>query len=133
MFNKIRQDIYGVFASNLWKNLGIKVFPENYQGDIGTQLPYIRLTIIPGVATLNSHNLEKQLSGRMVLSIFVDNNAGDKDLYELADIIDDYFQSKTLTNGTQFGPSTLIPLGIDKINSSIYRGDYSITFKKYGE
>jgi len=133
MFNKIRQDIYGVFASNLWENLGIRVFPENYQGDIGTQLPYIRLTIIPGVATLNSHNLEKQLSGRMVLSIFVDNNAGDKDLYELADIINDYFQGKTLTNGTQFGPSTLIPLGIDKINSSIYRGDYSITFKKYGE
>jgi len=132
-FNKLRQDIYAVFASNAWKNTGIKVFPENYQGNVGSALPYLRLTIIPGAASLDSFSLSKRLSGRMVLSIFVDNTAGDKDLYSIADLLDTHFQGKTLTNGTQFGPSTVIPLGIDKVNSSIYRGDYSINFNSYGE
>jgi len=133
MFDKLRQDIYSVFASTAWKYNNIKVYPENYQGNIGSQLPYIRLTIIPGSASLDSFSLKKRLSGRIVLSVFVDNTAGDKDLYSVADLLDDYFQGKTLTNGTQFGPSTVVPLGIDKVNSSIYRGDYSINFNTYGD
>ena len=133
MFDKLRQDIYSVFASFAWKANNIKVYPENYQGDVGSQTPYIRLTIIPGAASLDSFSIGKRLSGRIILSIFVDNTAGDKDLYNVADLLDNYFQGKTLTNGTQFGPSTVTPLGIDTVNSSIYRGDYSIKFNSYGD
>jgi len=133
MFDKLRQDIYSVFASFAWKANNIKVYPENYQGDVGSQTPYIRLTIIPGAASLDSFSIGKRLSGRIILSIFVDNTAGDKDLYNVADLLDNYFQGKTLTNGTQFGPSTVTPLGIDNVNSSIYRGDYSIKFNSYGD
>jgi len=133
MFDKLRQDIYSVFASFAWEANNIKVYPENYQGDVGSQTPYIRLTIIPGAASLDSFSIGKRLSGRIILSIFVDNTAGDKDLYNVADLLDNYFQGKTLTNGTQFGPSTVTPLGIDTVNSSIYRGDYSIKFNSYGD
>lgn len=133
MFDKLRQDIYSVFASFAWEANNIKVYPENYQGDVGSTLPYIRLTIIPGNASMDSFSIGKRLSGRIILSVFVDNTAGDKDLYNVADLLDNYFQGKTLTNGTQFGPSTITPLGIDNVNSSIYRGDYSINFNSYGE
>lgn len=133
MFSKIKQDIYAVFANNLWKNNGIKVYPDNYQGNIGATKPFIRMTIIPGSARFSSFHLKKELSGRLILSIFVDNKKGETELYSVADIIDDHFQGKTLTNGTQFGPSSITPLGIDNANSSLYRGDYSITFKSYGE
>lgn len=133
VFNNIRQDIYGVFATQLWKNNGIKTYPDNYQGNIGATKPFIRMTIIPGSAKFSSFHLKKELSGRLILSIFVDNKKGETQLYEVADIIDSFFQGKTLTNGTQFGPSAITPLGIDSANSSLYRGDYSITFKSYGE
>lgn len=133
MFTKLRQDIYNVFASNNWKNTGVKVYPENYQGDTSDALPFMRLTIIPGKASWDSFSLQKKLSGVMILSIFVDNTSGDKDLYSMAELLNSYFQGKTLTNGTQFGPSTVSAIGIDTANSSIYRGDYSIQFTSYGE
>jgi hypothetical protein len=69
----------------------------------------------------------------LILSIFVKAGNGDTELFNIADSIDSFFQGKTLANGTQFGTSSLMKLGLDPADKSLYRGDYSINFKAYGD
>jgi hypothetical protein len=133
MFSKIKSDVYGVFASSTWTATGYKTYPDNYSGAIDSSAAFIRVTILPGKSTIDAHGLKKKLSGMLILSIFVKAGNGDAELFSIADSIDSFFQGKTLTNGTQFGTSTLMKLGLDPADKSLYRGDYSINFKAYGE
>ncbi len=133
MFSKIKSDVYGVFASAGWTATGYKTYPDNYSGAIDSSSAFIRVTILPGKSTIDAHGLKKKLSGMLILSIFVKAGNGDSELFSIADSIDSFFQGKTLTNGTQFGTSTLMKLGLDPADKSLYRGDYSINFKAYGE
>lgn len=133
MFSKIKSDVYGVFASSPWTATGYKTYPDNYSGAIDSSAAFIRVTILPGKSTIDAHGLKKKLSGMLILSIFVKAGNGDAELFSIADSIDSFFQGKTLTNGTQFGTSTLMKLGLDPADKSLYRGDYSINFKAYGD
>jgi hypothetical protein len=133
MFSKIKSDVYGIFASAGWTATGYKTYPDNYSGAIDSSSAFIRVTILPGKSTIDAHGLKKKLSGMLILSIFVKAGNGDAELFGIADSIDSFFQGKTLTNGTQFGTSTLMKLGLDPADKSLYRGDYSINFKAYGE
>jgi hypothetical protein len=133
MFSKLKSDVYGVFASSAWIATGYKAYPDNYSGAIDSSSAFIRITILPGKSTVDAHGLKKKLSGMLILSIFVKAGNGDAQLFSIADSIDSFFQGKTLTNGTQFGTSTLVKLGLDPADKSLYRGDYSINFKAYGE
>jgi hypothetical protein len=133
MFSKLKSDVYGVFASSAWTATGYKAYPDNYSGAIDSSSAFIRITILPGKSTVDAHGLKKKLSGMLILSIFVKAGNGDAQLFSIADSIDSFFQGKTLTNGTQFGTSTLVKLGLDPADKSLYRGDYSINFKAYGE
>ena len=133
MFSKIKSDVYGVFASPSWIATNYKTYPDNYSGAIDSSAAFIRVTILPGRSTIDAHGLKKKLSGMLILSIFVKAGNGDAELFSIADSIDSFFQGKTLTNGTQFGTSTLMKLGLDPADKSLYRGDYSINFKAYGE
>ena len=133
MYSLLKDDIYGVFASTPWVSAGYKAYPSNYNGTIDTSNTFIRVSILPGKATLNAFRFKKTFSGLLILSIFVKAGEGDKTLFTVADALDSFFQGKTLTNGTQFGPSTLSTLGLDPTDDSLYRGDYSINFKAYGD
>ena len=133
MYSLLKDDIYGVFASTPWVSAGYKAYPSNYNGTIDTSNTFIRVSILPGRATLNAFRFKKTFSGLLILSIFVKAGEGDKTLFTVADALDSFFQGKTLTNGTQFGPSTLSTLGLDPADDSLYRGDYSINFKAYGD
>jgi hypothetical protein len=132
MFNLIKNDIYSVFSSISWKSENLLVVPESYTGTLDT-LPYIRLTIAPSRGNIATYGIGKELSGFMILSIYVSTDKGDTDLYNIAQKLDGYFQAKQLSNKTQFGVSHITTLGIDKENPKLYRGDYFIPFKNYGE
>jgi hypothetical protein len=133
MYNKLRNDIYGVFASAPWIATTYKTYPDNYSGAIDSSASFIRVSILPGNSTVDAHGLKKKFSGMLILSIFVKAGNGDTELFNIADSIDSFFQGKTLANGTQFGTSTLVKLGLDPADKSLYRGDYSINFKAYGD
>jgi len=132
MFNLIKDDIYGVFASTQWKAENILVVPESFTGTLDT-LPYIRLTIAPSRGEIASFGVGKELSGLMILSIHVSTEKGDTEIYSIAQKLDGYFQAKQLSNKTQFKASYLNTLGVDQDNPKIYRSDYFIPFKNYGE
>ena len=133
MFDSIRSDIYSVFASSQWTATGIKAYPANYQGTISNKNEFVRISILSGKSNFDSFNLQKTVPGLLILSVFVKTGAGDKRLFQIADILDSIFEGKTLQNGTQFGPSTINVIGLDRDDPALYRGDYSITFNKFGE
>lgn len=133
MYSNLKSDIYGLFASSAWTTTGYKAYPANYSGAIDTTTSFIRISILPGKGTVDAHGLKKKFSGMLILSIFVKAGNGDAELFTIADTLDSLFQGKTLTNGTQFGASTVMQLGLDPADKSLYRGDYSINFKAYGD
>jgi hypothetical protein len=133
MYELLRQDIYGVFATNAWKALNINTYPENYQGAVSTSTSFIKLAILPGKGSLDGFQFSKKLSGAIILSIFVKAGNGDKDIFTIADNLDNFFEGKTLQNGTQFGPSSVTILGLDRDDPSLFRGDYMITFNTFGD
>ena len=133
MYNALKDDIYGVFASPAWNNTGYKAYPQNYSGKVNYTKPVVRINIIPGKADLDAFSFKKSFTGLLILSIFVKAGDGDKALFNIAETLDSFFEGKTLTNGTQFGPSTLSTLGLDPADNTLYRGDYSINFKAYGD
>jgi hypothetical protein len=133
MYNLVREDIYGVFASDEFKALSIKVNPDTFQVDAKVR-PFIRLTIIPANSEFTSYSYDKKkLSGYMILAIFVETKQGHKGLFNLADTFDSLFENKKLSNGTCFMSSKLDVKGVDQHDSSLYRGDYMIKFNYYGE
>lgn len=133
MYNSLKEDVYSVFASSAWQTGGVPAFPSNYSGIIDTNNSFIRISILPGKATVDAFTFKKKFDGMLILSIFVKAGNGDNETYRVAELLDSYFQGKTLTNGTQFGASTLISLGLDTADRTLYRSDYSINFKAYGE
>lgn len=133
MYNSLKSDVYDVFASTAWTATGIKAYPVNYSGTIDSSGSFVRISILPGKAGLDAFSFKKRFNGLLVLSIFVKAGNGDNDLFTIADTLDSFFQGKTLINGTQFGASTIMSLGFDSADKSLYRGDYKIQFNSYGE
>jgi hypothetical protein len=133
MYENIQKDIYKVFGSSAWTSLGYKAYPSNYDGKIDSKKSFVRISILPSRGDLSSHGYTKRLRGALIISIFVKSGNGDKELFEIADKLDSLFESKTLINGTQFGPSMLNTIGLDATDNTYYRGDYMINFTIYGE
>lgn len=133
MYDLVKQDVYSVFASTQWAATGYKAYPDNYSGTIDTSNSFIRISILPAKSNIEAHGFQKKISGLLILSIFVAAGDGDTTLFTIADLLDSFFEGKTLTNGTQFGPSNITKLGLDLADKSLYRGDYKINFIAYGE
>jgi hypothetical protein len=127
-YTLIKKDIYEVLDSIT----GFKVYPDNYTGS-KTGTSYITTLILPGNGYWNAYGAKKTMSGMLVISIYVQAGKGDAEIATIADTLDTKFQAKTLTNGTQFGASNLKMVGLDPKNPAIYRADYGINFKYYGD
>lgn len=133
MYNNLKQDIYSVFTTANWNATGYAAYPFNYAGAVDYTKPVIKISILPANSKLQRFDFGKDLSGLLILSIFVKAGDGDNTLFSVATVLDSFFEGKTLTNGTQFGPSHLKVMGTDPGNDTLYRGDYTITFKIHGE
>jgi len=133
MFDNVLDDIESVFASTAWTSNNIDVYPDNYQGTISDETEFCRLNVMPS----NSENYQyggfKQLSGLMAVKIFVSAGEGQSRIMEISDSLDDVFQNKKLTRGTELSTSYLNVEGLDPSNKALYSASYIIPFKIHGE
>lgn len=132
MFELLQNDVYNVFTTSAWTATGVKVYPVNYQGKI-TAPEFARLSILPARAIVQAFGLKKQLSGMIIVSIFLKAGDGDKRIFQIADKLSQVLDGKRLPNGTSFKVGSVRTIGLDSENAALYRADYSNNFTIYGE
>lgn len=129
----LEKDVYSVFSSVAWIAEAIKTIPDNYTTS-GLGNEFVRVSIVPGGG--NNTTFPWTASGQLIIDIFILAGEGTKRLSLIADKLDMYLAGKTMQTGqsgvTQFGQSSLVPIGQDKANPSLYRGSYSISFIYFG-
>lgn len=127
-------DAYSVFETLDWKAEDIKTFPEDFVGT-GVGNEYIRVAVLAGNVQYHSNPISS-VAGQMIIDIFTPAGAGPLRRSQIADKLDTYLAGKVFTlstNGsTQFASSTLVGVGNDKDNPSLYRSIYSIPFNYFG-
>jgi hypothetical protein len=127
IFAEVISDIEGVFGTSTWTSKNIQIYPANYSGAYTTE--FIKLEVVPS-RPLNYYG-SLNVQGQAIAQIYVQTGLGSRRIMEIADHLDDVLQAKTLSNGTQTGTSALSFLGVDPDDNSLFRADYSISFKKY--
>jgi len=133
MFHNVLSDINSVFASSSWISNSIAIYPENYQGTISNSDEFLRFSVLPSASEYLAYGGDKELKGLLMIRIFVKAGEGQTRPMQISDILDDFFENKTLTNNTEFGTSYMNVEGLDPANQSLYRAQYIIPFKVYGE
>jgi hypothetical protein len=66
----------------------------------------------------------------IILQIYTSANKGPKRLYELASVIEEQFEKRSI-GSTQVLGGTLSIVGIDKDDTSLFRADYSLKFNSF--
>jgi hypothetical protein len=122
--------IYSVFTTSEWRDQYITAMPPNFQGQLETEGEYTRINILASKPKLEFGNANN-ISGSVMIDIFIPQGQGINRTHEIADILDSLIQTKWI-DGVQFGASTLQQLGRDQANSGLHRALYSIPFTYYG-
>lgn len=124
----LEQSLFNIF--NGWTE-EIKIFPDNYENDEALDT-FLRFSILPMSTGINL----KSLAGVIIVDIFTPSGSGPRMSSTLADTLDSYLLGKSIESefaNTQFGSSTLKPLGKDKDDPTLFRTQYIIPFNFYGE
>ena len=124
----VHRDIEEIFATTEWTQRGITARPANFQGG-SFENEFVMVEIIPGRPLNRYGNLTVQ--GQVIVQIYTPAGQGTSRSMQIADILDTVLQAKTLQRGTQTGTSSLSFLGIDNDDNSLFRADYSISFRNY--
>jgi len=127
-FSDVQDEIEAIFVTPSWIATELVIIPVNYDGYQPNE--FIRLEILGNEQRFYYGSFG--ISGIVICTIFVPSGEGQTRLNEIADILDTFLQGKTLSDGTQTGPSTLIALGKDEDNSALYKAEYRVGFNKYG-
>ena len=133
MFTQALTDIESVFGGSDWTANNIKSIPANYEGDMSSVSEYVHLSVLPSNSDLLAFGVDKKLTGLVAVKIFVPAGYGQRRLMEIADLLDNVLQYKTLSNGTRLDSSYINVEGLDPRNESFYSGSYFIPFTLYGE
>ena len=133
MQTNILSDVESVFATTAWTSNNIPAYPANYQGDKNNN-EYVIVQVLPSSANQITYGgSTKRTSGLIAVKMFVKAGEGSKRLMQIAEVLDNVLQNKTLTNGTRTQASYLETEGLDPANSSLYSASYFIPFTYYGE
>lgn len=124
----VLRDVEEVFASAEWTSTNITAYPVNYQGGSFSD-ESVRIEVIPGRPITNYGDLG--VGGQIIIQIYTRAGEGITRTMQIADSLDTVLQAKTLQRGTQTGTSSLSFLGIDNDDNSLFRADYSISFRNY--
>jgi hypothetical protein len=122
----LTQNVYSVFASQAWQAYDIPTHPANYLPTTANK-EFVRVHILPGGISVNALSV----SGVLQLEIFTEASLGNKRINEIASALDDVLQNKSVNTTQMFG-STLTYLGKDKVNTSLVRAIYTVTFTHFG-
>ena len=129
-YANLQTDIFSVFDSVEWKAENITTYPSNFIA-VNPGNEFIRISIIPSDEGVNV----RSVSGVMIVDIFTSAGSGPSRAGFIADTLDTYLQSKSLSTVsnivTQFKSSNMAPSGRDKDNKSLYRSTYSIPFNYF--
>lgn len=130
-YTSLEKDIFDLINTNL-NNVGtLRIYPSNF-ADVTPEQQFVKVTIVPSGNGLNL----KSVSGLLIADIYVPSGSGPRGTSILADGLDSQLVGKTLkttTGGTtQFGNSTMTPVGIDKANPTLFRSTYTIPFNFFG-
>jgi len=130
-YENLEKDVFSIFGSTSWKNENIKTFPVNFiELTPGTE--FVRVSVIPSGNGINLTSI----SGVLIIDIFTSAGNGPRRTSLIADKLDSYLVGKSVStvsgNSTQFNKSALAYLGLDIVNSALYRATYSIPFNYFG-
>jgi hypothetical protein len=130
-YENLEKDVFSIFGSTSWKNENIKTFPVNFiELTPGTE--FVRVSVIPSGNGINLTSI----SGVLIIDIFTSAGNGPRKTSLIADKLDSYLVGKSVStvsgNSTQFNKSALAYLGLDTVNSALYRATYSIPFNYFG-
>ncbi len=124
-FTNLQEDVFNIFATDAWKANNIPTYPQNFL-DINDP-EYIRISIVAGDQGVDLASV----SGQVIIDIFTSAGNGPGPIMRIADILDSHLALK-FSDAVQFGSSTLIFNGFDKVNPTLFRGTYSIPFNFFG-
>lgn len=129
-FTDIQTIVYNIIASADYVAESLPTtITENFTGDI-PEGEFIRVNLTFGGINNTAFGDSSTTSGIVRFDIFTAAGTLPTRSYEVADILDNYFQNKNI-DGVSFGKSTLTPQGIDTDNSSYFRSNYSVQFNKF--
>lgn len=126
MYLQLHSDFESVFASDAWTTLGIKTFPENFQGTINAT-EFVRVGIYPADGVILDLDND-QIRGFARISIFTPSGNGEARAFSIASSLDTQFGRRTI-GATQFFKSTINKVGLDSENQALWRIDYLIQFR----
>ena len=130
-YENLEKDVFSIFGSTLWKSENIKTFPVNFiELTPGTE--FVRVSVIPSGNGINLTSI----SGVLIIDIFTSAGNGPRKTSLIADKLDSYLVGKSVStitgNSTQLNKSSLSYVGLDTVNSALYRATYSIPFNYFG-
>jgi hypothetical protein len=129
-YQGLQSDIFSIFASTAWINEDIPTYPQNFVGDTSGK-DYLRVSIIANGEGINLVSS----SGILKIDIFTKAGFGPSLANIIADKLDKHLVGKSIklsSSVTQFGKSSLNPIGVDTANTALYRASYTIPFNYFG-
>ena len=127
-YKDVQTDIEEIFGTTAWNRRLITMLPSNYDGGVASP-DFLRLEILPLRPLTNYGRLG--ISGNIIIQIYTKAGLGISRATEIADILDEFLQSKTLTRGTNTGTSSVSFLGVDSNDNTLFRADYLVPFRNY--
>lgn len=115
-----------LFSSSDWTDNNIKTYPTNYQGKIDSN-EWVRLNVFPFSSNVYYNDINR--SGQIVCNIFVPSGQGMKRAYEIADILNNILERKTISGYLQTTNSFITNIGVDIKNAGLYSVDFTVDFK----
>ena len=129
MYADLESDIFSIFASSEWLAENIATYPPNF---VGSGDEFIRVNILPSSPGIN----KTSKAGVLIIDIYTPAGKGTKRSSLIADALDKYMANQSLTTiakaVTQFNESSMVGLGPDTDDGSLYASQYTIPFNFYG-
>jgi hypothetical protein len=129
-FDTLQKSLFSLFGAAGWASENIKTFPENYV-DPTPGNEFIRVAVISGEEGINLTSS----AGIILIDIFTPSGEGVLRRGQIADKLDQYLVGKTVQlNGgaLQLFKSSMVSMGVDRDNASLFRSNYSIPFQFFG-
>ncbi len=128
-YASLSKSINSIFDTAAWKLENIKTYPDNFT-QTGNVPEFIRISTVPSGGM--KENTFKSASGVLLIDIFITSGNGPSQGYYIADRLDKYLVSQTITiaqkGNIQLLQSSLTTLGSDSANPALFRFRYTIPF-----
>ena len=115
-YTAIKDSIFQIIGKITGK---IKFYPDNF--------PKIKENTARVSIVLSDSSIYENISGLLIIDIFITAGEGPSALYSIADQLDNLMLKKTVGN-LQFFTSSMLPLGYDVDNPTLFRGRYQLNF-----